>query len=140
MRSPLRWHLALLLLSLVVAFPAAAQDDWDDDSDDGGGDRFEALNEYGDAMGNRFLVGLNSWLTFPADPILGLVTPRAEFSDLPGAVITKYPVGLMQGVLLSGYRVVMGFADMTLFWLTPMVMMSPEPHYMLFPGVEHTEY
>ena len=139
MRSVTRWLLVLLVVALAA--PAAAQDDWDDDSDDGGGSAtVEALNEYGDDIGNRFLIGLNSWLTFPADPILGLVTPREEFNELPGGKVTKYPIGLIQGTLMAGYRLFMGFGDLCLFWLPPMTMLSPEPHYMLFPGVEHSEY
>lgn len=135
------WLIApLALIALMFALPAAAQDDWDEDDEDQSGGAMEAVNEYGDEIGNRLLIGVNGWLTSPADPILGLVMPREEFDGLPGAVVTKYPVGLIQGCLLMGYRVVMAFGDVTLFWVTPLKMLSPAPRFMLFPGVEHTEY
>lgn len=139
------WKVFLLLIALVLAIPlaAAAEDPWDDegddwDSDDGG---FGAsMAEYGDAMSNRFLIGVNSLLTFPADPVLGVVTPREEFDELPAAPVSKRVVGLLQGTLLAGYRVGMGTLDMAMCWITSGKMLSPKPQFRVFPGIEHTEY
>ena len=49
-------------------------------------------------------------------------------------------VGLCQGTLLGGYRVGMGALDVVFSPMTPFLMLSPEPRYMIFPGVEHDEY
>lgn len=99
-----------------------------------------AWREYGSSVGTRYLVALNSLVTFPADPVMGTVSPREEFDELPLAVATKYPVGFVQGSMLSVYRAVMGTFDVVFAPLTPMKMLSPEPRYMIFPDVEHPEY
>jgi len=99
-----------------------------------------AWKEYGNSVGTRYLVALNSLVTFPADPVMGTVSPREEFDELPLSVATKYPVGFVQGSMLSVYRAVMGTFDVVFAPLTPMKMLSPEPRYMIFPDVEHPEY
>jgi hypothetical protein len=99
-----------------------------------------AWKEYGSSVGTRYLVALNSLVTFPADPVMGAVTPREEFDELPLGVATKYPVGFLQGSMLSVYRAAMGTFDVLLAPLTPMKLLSPEPRYMIFPDVEHPEY
>lgn len=99
-----------------------------------------AWKEYGSSVGTRYLVALNSLVTFPADPVMGAVTPREEFNELPLAVATKYPVGFLQGSMLSVFRATMGTFDILFAPLTPMKMLSPEPRYMIFPDVEHPEY
>jgi hypothetical protein len=68
------------------------------------------------------------------------VQPREEFDELPLAVATKWPVGFVQGTMLSMYRAAMGSFDIVFAPLTPMKMLSPEPRYMIFPDVEHPEY
>ena len=91
---------------------------------------------YGKSVLNRYGVGFNSLLTFPADPIMDFVKPREEFDKLPASMVTKYVAGLGQGVLLSLYRASMGAFDVVFAPLTPMKEMSPEPRWMIFPGVE----
>jgi len=92
--------------------------------------------DYGKSVLNRYGVGFNSLLTFPADPIMDFVKPREEFDKLPASMVTKYVAGLGQGVLLSLYRASMGAFDVVFAPLTPMKEMSPEPRWMIFPGVE----
>lgn len=128
-RSALSALLALFVLVTASAFPAPARADFN-----------EWASEYSANVANRFLMGLDSLLTFPADPVMSTVQPRSEFDDLPGAVVTRYPVGFCQGALLSAYRATMGAIDLSFAWLTPLVMLSPAPRYMLFPGVENTQY
>ncbi len=99
-----------------------------------------AWREYGSSVGTRYLVGLNSLATFPADPVMGAVKPREEFDELPLAAGTKYVVGFLQGSMLSIYRATMGAFDVVFAPLTPMKLLSPEPRYMIFPDVEHPEY
>jgi len=99
-----------------------------------------AWREYGSSVGNRYLVAINSLVTFPADPVMGAVQPLEEFDELPLATATKYPIGFGQGTLLSLYRASMGAFDVVFAPLTPMKLLSPEPRYMIFPGVEHPEY
>src|SRR5262249_45055987 len=95
-----------------------------------------AWSEYGKSLGNRFLVGVNSLVTFPADPVMDTVKPREEFNKLPLAAGTKYIAGFGQGVLLGAYRAGMGVFDVVMAPLTPMKELSPEPRWMIFPGVE----
>jgi hypothetical protein len=92
--------------------------------------------EYGKSVGNRFLVGLNSLVTFPADPVMDTVKPREEFKKLPLSAGTKYIAGFGQGLLLGAYRAGMGVFDVLMAPLTPMKELSPEPRWMIFPGVE----
>jgi len=92
--------------------------------------------EYGKSVGNRFLVGVNSLVTFPADPVMDTIKPRDEFNKLPLAAGTKYIAGFGQGVLLGAYRAGMGVFDVVMAPLTPMKELSPEPRWMIFPGVE----
>jgi hypothetical protein len=99
-----------------------------------------AWAEYGKSVGNRYLVGLNSLITFPADPVMDTVKPREEFDKLPLSMGTKYIAGFFTGVMLSMYRVSMGAFDVVCAPLTPMKMLSPEPRWMIFPGAHHDEF
>ena len=96
--------------------------------------------EYRSAVGNRYLIGLNSFITFPADPVMSTVSPDEGFDELPLASATKWPVGFFQGTLLMAYRASMGVLDLCFAPLTPMRMLSPEPRYLLFANAEHEEY
>lgn len=136
MRKLALWLVFLFMLTL--ALPVLAQDD--DDFADDEEQEPSALGEYGSEVGNRFLVGLNSLITLPADPFVSTFEPAAEFDDLPLAVVTKYPVGLAQGVLLGAFRGCTGALDIAFAPLTPMTMLSPEPRYMVFSDAEHDEY
>jgi hypothetical protein len=100
----------------------------------------KAWAEYGKSVGNRYLVGLNSLITFPADPVMDTVKPRAEFDKLPLAAGTKYVAGLGTGIMLSIYRASMGAFDVVCAPLTPMKMLSPEPRWMIFPWAHHEEF
>jgi len=140
MRRLVPW-LALLLV-IAPALPALSQgdEDWEDweeeEGDEGGG----GWADYGSSVGNRFLLGVNSVVTCPADPVMSTVSPREEFDELPAASVSKRIVGLGQGSLLGVYRVGMGALDVVFSPLTAFKMLSPEPRYLIFPGVEHEEY
>ena len=99
-----------------------------------------ARSGYIGSVGNRFLIGVNSLLTFPADPIVSTLDPLDEFAQLPGGVVSQYFVGLGQGALLGAYRASMGALDIAFSPVTPVVMLSPEPRYLLFKGAEHEVY
>lgn len=128
--------LALWLAFLVVCAPALPILAQDDDSDEDS----SAWSEYRDEIVNRNLMGLNSILTFPADPVMSTIHPDAEFEKLPLGKFVKWPIGLFQGILLMAYRAGNGVLDVAFAEITPMKMLSPEPRYMIFPGVEHEEY
>jgi hypothetical protein len=100
----------------------------------------EALAEYRAAVGNRYLIGLNSLITFPADPVMSAVSPDEEWNELPLGVATKYPVGFFQGSLLMAYRLTAGTFDLLMAPVTPMRMISPAPRYLLFEDAEHEDY
>ena len=93
------------------------------------------------AVGNRYLVGLNSLITFPADPVMDTVKPREEFDELPLAAGTKYVAGFVTGIMLSMYRASMGAFDVI---FAPAHAdedaLSPEPRWMIFPGAHHDEF
>jgi len=96
--------------------------------------------DYGKNVGNRYMVGLNSLITFPADPVMDTVKPREEFDELPLADYgPKYIAGLGTGVMLSIYRASTGLFDVLWAPITPMKMLSPEPRYSVLPG-EHPEF
>jgi hypothetical protein len=137
MRKLALWLAFLFTLSL--ALPVLAQDD-DEGYDADEEQEPSALGEYGSDVENRFLIGLNSLITFPADPVMSTVEPAEEFDDLPLASATKYPVGFLQGTLLMAFRASTGLLDVAFAPLTPMTMLSPEPRYMVFPNAEHDEY
>ncbi len=120
------------LLATTLAVPSWAQDDDDEESG--------PLAEYASTVGNRFLIGLNSVITFPADPVMSTIEPDPDFDELPLAVVTKWPVGFAQGSMLMFYRAYTGILDLTFAAFTPMVMLSPEPRYLLFENAEHDEY
>ena len=135
MRKLALWLAFLLTCSL--AFPAVAQDDdWEEDDEEEAG----GILEYGSETRNRFLVGLNSLLTWPADFVMDTVQPAEEFDELPLAAVAKYPVGFIQGTMLAIFRASTGTLDVAFAAVTPMRMLSPEPRYMIFAGVEHDEY
>ena len=91
-------------------------------------------------MVNRYKIGLTSFVTFPADPVLSTYEPDEEWEDLPLSVVTKWPVGLVQGTLLGAYRATGGVFDLIFAPVTPMKMTSPEPRWELFEGAEHEEF
>ena len=131
------WALWLaFILCTALALPALGQDDEDLEDEE----EESAWAEYGSAVRNRSLMGVNSLATFPADPVMSTVEPRDEFDDLPVAVVTKRFVGFIQGVLLGTFRACAGTLDVLFSPLTPMKMLSPEPRYMLFDDVEHEEF
>ena len=135
MRKFALWLVFLLTLTLALPVVAQDDDDWDEDDweeDEGG--------EYWSAVGNRYLIGINSLATFLADPVMSTVEPREEFDELPLAPVTKYPVGLVQGTMLMAHRAYTGVLDIAFAPLTPMRMLSPEPRYLLFENAEHEEY
>lgn len=150
---------AVAIAALCVAAPALAEDDVIDSpvvplhvesleeqaaanaaKEQAAEESATAWREYGSSVGTRYLVALNSLVTFPADPVMGAVQPMEEFNELPLAAGTKYPVGFVQGTMLSLYRASMGTFDVIFAPLTPMKLLSPEPRYMIFPDVEHPEY
>ena len=123
------------LLTCGLALPAMAEDDdFEEDEEE------SAFSEYAAEVSNRYQIGLTSFVTFPADPVLSTMEPDEEFDRLPGAVVTKWPVGFFQGTMLMVYRAYMGTLDLLFAPLTPMKMLSPEPRIILFEDAEHDEY
>ena len=138
-RSGRRIALVISFAALAsLAVPAFGQDDdwedWEDDEESG-----FSFAEYAPEVKNRFLIGLNSLITWPADPVMTTLEPEKQYDRLPSALI-KWPAAVGQGILLGVYRAVMGTLDIVFAPLTSMKMLSPEPRFMLFEGVEHDEY
>lgn len=123
----------VFLLALTLALPVVAQDEEEADWDEGEGG-------YWSSVGNRYLIGINSIATFMADPVMSTVEPASEFDGLPLSVVTKYPVGFVQGTLLMAHRASTGVLDLAFAPITPMKMLSPEPRYLIFENAEHEEY
>ncbi|HEX5064890.1 MAG TPA: hypothetical protein VFY49_02135 [Myxococcota bacterium] len=162
MARRLAWtgSLALSLASLCLSLTPAAADDVNVAAADtttvqpvptaptteyvrSGSTQEEAENawiEYFKNVGNRYMVGFNSLITFPADPVMDTVKPREEFNGLPGAKYgPKYVAGFGTGVMLSMYRAATGAYDVLWAPVTPMKVLSPEPRYMLLPAT-HPEF
>jgi len=129
-------QIAVLVFVPGISGADAGDEAWDEDEPE----PENAVANYVDNVGNRFLTGLNSVLTFPADPVMSTIHPLEEFDSLPGAVVTRYFLGLGQGTLLGVYRLTTGALDLAFAIFTPVAMLSPEPRYQLFEGVEHEEY
>lgn len=128
----------VFLLSTALALPALGQEGTYDDDDDG--EELTGFAAYWSETSNRFLMGFNGLITFPADPVMGTVQPREEFDELPLAVASKRVAGFLQGMLLGTFRLGTAPLDMLFAPINPMRMLSPEPRYMLFPGVKHEWY
>ncbi|HEY5657502.1 MAG TPA: hypothetical protein VIY27_06905 [Myxococcota bacterium] len=132
----LRW--SAISLVLLLARPALG-DAAGEGAAAGRGEDTRASSSYAVAVGNRLLIGLNSVLTGPADPVASTLDPLEEFRELPGGAVSQYFVGLGQGILLGAYRISMGALDLLFSPVTPMVMLSPEPRYLLFQGAQHED-
>lgn len=91
---------------------------------------------------NNFLAGVNGLLTFPADPIVSVISPPEAFEELPAHQVTGRVVGLFQGTILGAYRAMMGVVDIafTPVWVFP--TLSPEARFEIIPGyeVEYEEF
>jgi hypothetical protein len=122
------------LLAIAFALPALAQGDWDDfeDDDDGTG--------YWSTVGNRLGVATNSLLTWPADPFMAVLRPDEQLEKLPVRAYTLPVVTTTQGVLLSAFRLGTGAVDLVLSPITAMTMTTPEPRFLVIPGITHDEY
>ena len=86
---------------------------------------------------NSLKSGVNSILTFPADPVMLVVTPPEALEDMPGFPVTGRIVGLFGGTLLGAYRLTAGVYDLAFlpFWVLP--TFSPIPRFEVIPGIEY---
>jgi hypothetical protein len=123
-----------LLLAVAFALPAMAQDDWDDFEDDDGGE------SYWSVVGNRAGVATNALLTWPADPVIAVLRPDEQLEKLPIRTYTLPVVTTTQGLLLSVFRLGTGAVDLLMSPVTAMKMTSPEPRFLVIPGITHDEY
>lgn len=86
---------------------------------------------------NNLFAGINGILTFPADPIVMLVTPPEDWEELPAHTVTSRLLALPAGVLLGTYRASMAVFDIAFFPFWAFPTMSPEARWGLIPGVEY---
>jgi hypothetical protein len=86
---------------------------------------------------NNLKSGVNAILTWPADPVMMVVTPPEKLEDMPGFPVTGRIAGLFGGTLLGAYRLTAGVYDLVFFpfWVLP--AFSPSPRYELIPGIEY---
>lgn len=86
---------------------------------------------------NNLRAGVNSLITFPADPVMGVVSPPELIEDMPGFPVTGRVVGLFGGTLMGLYRAAGGVYDLVFFpfWIIP--TLSPPPRYEVIPGIEY---
>jgi hypothetical protein len=86
---------------------------------------------------NNLYAGINSLVSFYADPFVMVVIPPDEFEELPAHKVTGRILAIPAGTLLSAYRVMMAAFDIafTPFWVFP--TMSPEPRWETIEGVEY---
>lgn len=114
--------LAVLITSVCLAGPASAN----------------GFTDYLERVRSQFLTGLNSFVTFPADPVMSAVSPAEEYTEIPG-VVPGHVIGAFQGIVMAAYRGTMGTLDMLLSPL-PIAVLSPEPRYKPIPGFEWEGY
>lgn len=106
---------------LLWASGAAAQDE-------------EGFTGYMAGFANQVLVGTQSVLFAPLDPIADTIWPPEELEDLPGAPVTNRVVGAGAGLMLGGYRMLMGVTDLALCPV-PMDPVSPTLRFSLLPDI-----
>ena len=106
---------------LLQATQAAAQDE-------------EGFLGYMAGFANQVLVGSQSVLFAPLDPVAETIWPPQELEDLPAAPVTSRVVGAGAGLLLGGYRLLLGATDLILSPV-PMDPVSPTLRFSLFPNV-----
>ena len=83
---------------------------------------------------NQLLVGFQSVIFSPLDPVAETIWPPEEFEDMPAAPVTSRVVGAGAGLMLGGYRLLMGATDLILSPI-PMDPVSPTLRFTLFPEV-----
>ncbi len=96
-----------------------------------------ALPAGADGMQN-LKAGFTSVTEAPADIVWHVIYPPDDFvEELPAGQVTGRMVGVFSGPLLAVYRFGMGVTDLlfTPIWVFP--VMSPEPRWPLFEGVEY---
>jgi hypothetical protein len=82
--------------------------------------------------------GTTSVIEAPADVVWHVISPPDDFvEELPAGQVTGRMVGVFSGPLLAIYRLGMGVTDLLFapIWVFP--VMSPEPRWELFEGVEY---
>lgn len=110
-------------LALLTAGAARAQDE-----EEGG------FTGYMAGTANQLLVGAQSVLFAPLDPFAESIWPPEELEELPGAPVTSRVVGAGAGLLLGGYRILMGVTDIVMAPI-PMEPVSPTLRFTLVPHV-----
>jgi hypothetical protein len=88
---------------------------------------------------HNLLIGLNGLLTFPADPVMMVVTPPEQLEDMPGFPVTGRIAGLFVGTLQGGYRAFSGATDVVTSVLIVIPSFSPQPRFQLIPGFAYEE-
>jgi ABC-type uncharacterized transport system permease subunit len=87
----------------------------------------------------NLLIGLNGLLTFPADPVMMVVTPPEQLEDMPAFPVLGRIAGLVVGTLQGGYRAFSGATDVVTAAFIVVPSFSPQPRYQLIPGIEFEE-
>ncbi len=85
------------------------------------------------------LMGINGVLTWPADPIVDMIFPPEDLEEVPGHAVFGYPLGLVYGTGLAGYRLTSGIIDILLtpLWVVP--ELSATPRFDVIPFYELEE-
>ena len=130
MRLP--FALAVLLIAMLPGLASAQDDDEEDDEP-------HPLVEWAADMGNRSSVGLNGFLTAPADPVMFALDGQEVFEELPGATYTGPVVGFFAGTFQMPYRMLMGTFDVAFSWVPWLYMQSPIPRFKLLPWALHDD-
>ena len=113
---------SMMLASMTLAPGAWAMDEEEED------DEPSAFEEYAFGTGQKFLAGLNGFITWPADPVMMTVESDEVFPEQ----VAGRAIGVLAGTLQGVYRLLQGAFDMVLCPFG-MPMLSPEPRYTLIP-------
>ena len=117
---PLALALALTV-PLAPAAPVLAQDE-EEEEEEVYPDDFPRLN--------KFVAGLNGFVTWPADPVMFAIEGDEVFEEFWQPKVTGRIVGALAGLLQAPYRLITGAYDMVTAPLAPvMYMVSPVPRF-----------
>lgn len=122
MRANLRLLALVVVLPLAHASPVLAQEEDEEEE--------EAVYPDDYPRTNKFVSGVNSLMTWPADPVMFSIEGDEVFEDFWQPKVTGRIVGALAGLLQAPYRAVTGLFDMVTAPLAPvMYMTSPVPRF-----------
>lgn len=116
-----------VLAPLLLASSALAQDDEEEEEE-------ESVYPDDWPRVNKLAAGVNSMITWPADPVMFAMEGDEVFEELPKPQVTGRIIGAIAGLLQAPWRLASGAFDaLTSPLATVMYMVTPVPRFKLIP-------